>query len=155
MAALLPIPLALLLLVPLALTFAPLLITALFTLTLLLLITFSLALLLLVTPVLFPLALLLLIPLFALALLTLRVSLPAFRLRPVLASLGFAFAFALPLALSLSPLVLTGGLFPLAALLISALRALLRPALVLTLLRAAVLCLTSTFLPASSPTGTR
>jgi hypothetical protein len=69
--------------------------------------------------------------------------------------LGFAFAFALPLALSLSPLVLTGGLFPLAALLISALRALLRPALVLTLLRAAVLCLTSTFLPASSATGTR
>jgi len=149
LAALLPIPLALLLLVPLALTFTPLLITALFTLTLLLLITFSLALLLLVTPVLFPLALLLLIPLFALALLTLRVSLPTFRFRPVLPSLGFAFVFALPLALSLSPLVLTGGLFPLAALLISALRALLRPALVLTLLRAAVLCLASTFLPAS------
>jgi hypothetical protein len=113
-----------------------------------------LALLLLVTPVLFPLALLLLIPLFALALLTLRVSLPTFRFRPVLPSLGFAFVFALPLALSLSPLVLAGGLFPLAALLISALNALLRSSLVLTL--TVVLCLASTaFLPSSSAACTR
>ena len=66
--------------------------------------------------------------------------------------MGFAFAFALPLALSLSPLVLTGGLFPLAALLISALRALLRPALVLTLLPTTFLCLARTFLSASSAT---
>jgi hypothetical protein len=139
-------------LVPLALTFTPLLITALFTLTLLLLIRFSLAPLLLVP--LFALALLLLVPLFALALLTLRVSLPTFRFRPVLPSLGFAFVFALPLALSLSPLVLAGGLFPLAALLISALNALLRSSLVLTL--TVVLCLASTaFLPSSSAACTR
>ena len=144
LATLLSIALALLL-VALALAFTPLLIAALFTLTLLLLISvaLSLPLLLLVTPVLFPLALLLLVPLFALALLTLLISLPTFRLGPVLPSLGFALAFALPLTLSLSPLVLAGGLFPLAALLISALSALLRPSLVLTL--TAVLCLASTF----------
>ena len=133
----LPIPLALLLLVPLALSFAPLLITALFTLTLLLLVAVSLA-LLLVTPALLPLALLLLVPLFALALLALLISLPTFRFSPVLPSLGFALGFARPLTLRLSPLALAGGLFPLATLLISALGALLRPALVLTRLRTAV-----------------
>jgi len=93
--------------------------------------------------------------LFPSTLLALLLSLPGFRLSLFLPPLGLSLAFALALTLSLSPLALAGGLFPLAALLISALRALLRPALVLTLLRAAVLCLTSTFLPASSPTGTR